>query len=77
MENRSCFQVQKSQLFFIMVHFCVADTILEKKDSYFISKLISNFTSDNVLFIVSGPETRQEGINVDIDCELAAENTLC
>jgi len=41
------------------------------KDKALIDEVIPNFTSGNVLIVISGQEAAPEGTNVDIDCALA------
>ena len=44
------------------------------KDTALTKKAIGNINPGNVLIIVSGPESIQEGTIVDFDCALATEN---
>jgi nitroreductase len=44
------------------------------KDNALISSIIPNSTTGNVIIIVSGPESAQQGMNIDFDCALATEN---
>jgi nitroreductase len=44
------------------------------KDNTLAGKIIPNMTPGNILIVVSGQETGQDGINVDFDCALATEN---
>lgn len=44
------------------------------KDTNLTKKAIGNINPGNVLIIVSGPESMQEGTSIDFDCALATEN---
>jgi nitroreductase len=44
------------------------------KDNALIGEAIPNSTPGNILILVSGQESGQQGINVDFDCALATEN---
>jgi nitroreductase len=44
------------------------------KDNALIGEIIPNSTAGNILIIVSGQESVQQGMNVDFDCALATEN---
>jgi nitroreductase len=44
------------------------------KDISLVADVIRNLTAGNVIIIVSGVETQQQGINIDFDCALATEN---
>ena len=44
------------------------------KDNVLTGEIVPNITPGNVLIIVSGMESGQQGINVDFDCALATEN---
>jgi nitroreductase len=44
------------------------------KDNALIGEIIPNSTTGNILIIVSGQESVQQGMNVDFDCALATEN---
>jgi nitroreductase len=44
------------------------------KDNSLIGEIIPNSTAGNVLIIVSGQGSVQQGMNVDFDCALATEN---
>jgi nitroreductase len=44
------------------------------KDNTISANIVRNHKPGNIVIIVSGQETAQEGINVDFDCALAIEN---
>jgi nitroreductase len=44
------------------------------KDNTLTGEIVSNITPGNVLIIVSGMESEQQGANIDFDCALATEN---
>lgn len=44
------------------------------KDSALIKDIIPNVNAGNIIIIVSGQESGQQGMNVDFDCALATEN---
>ncbi len=44
------------------------------KDNALIVDIVRNANPGNILIIISGQESQQEGINVDFDCALATEN---
>ena len=44
------------------------------KNENLVSQTVRNATPGNIMIIVSGAEETKEGMNVDFDCALAAEN---
>jgi len=44
------------------------------KDTNLSKKAIPDIVAGNVLIIISGQETKQQGANIDFDCALATEN---